>query len=71
MSDIEILELPISEGMKRSGWTEYASFDNVVEELKVRRGRLLAKSGGIWHIVPNPPKPLSKSNPNSLERNDK
>jgi len=59
MSDkIELRRMPVAHGiMKRSGWIKVAEFDNIVAELKVRRGKLTAKSGGIWHIVPNIPKP--------------
>ena len=55
MSDkVELIEMPAAHGiMKRSGWIKTAEFDDFVEELKVRRGKLTAKSGGIWHIVPS------------------
>lgn len=31
-----------------------AEFDEVVTDLKFRNGRLTAKVGGIWHIIPDP-----------------
>ena len=49
--------LPVIDGYKRAGWIKVAEFDDTVTELKVRDGKLTAKSGGIWHIVPNPPQP--------------
>lgn len=36
----------------RKGCEFVASFDGEIDELKVRNGRLTAKVGGVWHIVP-------------------
>lgn len=36
----------------RKGIEVVAEFDNPVDELKMRNGRLTAKVNGIWHIVP-------------------
>ena len=36
----------------RKGMKFVASFDAAIDELKVRNGRLTAKVGGLWHIVP-------------------
>lgn len=46
--------LPVTAGFeKRHGWTKLAEFDETITELKVRNGKLTAKVGGIWHIVPS------------------
>lgn len=47
--------LPTVTGYRRPGWIKVAEFDDVVTELKVRRGKLTAKVGDVWHIVPTPP----------------
>lgn len=36
---------------KPEGMRFVASFNNPVEQLKVRNGRLIAKVDGMWHIV--------------------
>jgi hypothetical protein len=38
----------------RRGFTVVATFAEPVTALKVRRGRLTAKVGDQWHIVPTP-----------------
>ena len=54
---ITLAPLPTAEGYKTlTGWTKVAEFDKPITELKVRRGKLTAKSGDMWHIVPSKPR---------------
>lgn len=38
----------------RPGMKHMASFDQKIDKLEIRRGRVCVSVGGMWHIVPVP-----------------
>ena len=50
----QALRREVMEARKGLQFEVVAEFDEVVTDLKFRNGRLTAKVGGIWHIIPDP-----------------
>lgn len=45
---------PPDQWLRPSGLKHVASFDQKIDKLEIRRGRLCVSVGGMWHIVPDP-----------------